>query len=1056
MLRKFSLNKNLDKFLVCLLFISGIKISHGSELVLGNVNDNGARGISFDCPIGDYLFSQSTGHLYVTLLQEGSDTHKLASALRTDKLFSMLPSHIVSLDSKNVPATIGQINSTILHLALLDDRPVLVDSRFPDTLFWQSHNHEWISTTGQAMHDVDGKKGEIKALSTNNKDYIFAFVSPEKKQFGDVGSGIALVNKIDVIVNRPLSNDEMENQDSSHVKNYKQIIIPKLRVVKRTLKKEKNITSQENKNSKQKNSNLTKSVTIPFDGSHDAVKIGDMSAIIKSVTAIHWDEKLQRLYIGLHAKSSDNGSSGVRSIVVGRLVPQDMATFRPQDFIFPKYRGRKRSYIDKKKYLKKRKKIKHALAFSHVTKSGKKKIIQLILDPIASSNCFDSKTDMIGAVGAGKEFIVSHLKTMHTSTLLDYLIACDGQNGTVHALPLVNENQEYRSPKISTYFSSTHGTVAAGDSLPRSYAQKKTDLFNGRAFLDPVIKENMPKSGDQAVLVGGGALPQTKFQAITTLLVVSDAVFVSIAGSYEAGFVPGIYHSQALFDEFGRIVSWSKWRRILTAHEPIYGMVYDEYKGAFWYLGGEKKNIIKRMLWSDGIGHAVMQQDDRQDQEKNVLGANNENQKNLKISEAIKTTNANMLSRFLGHIFVSNKGESVSLFDQTNQCGASYMLALGSRTCAMIETSCVQNGLVVPIEQDYLEIMQQFKTGVVEGLSNRDRKSAAFVFSGGELEALGELSAISCVNDGKQGWLCVGGVHGLAVLSTSEGAGGSSLDGLGVVRNGMKFRKVGDFKFVKKIVNDGKYLYVLTRNELSRINLETTNFGDSGKVDLMLLARSGQKEFLGQYTSFADVIISGRFAVLATSKGLYRVGNGSNIMVQDFNSLSWKPVLLRESVGPVQRLVAVTSTGREQDVAYKGQLYVLTGHGADGESQLYRLFINDDQAEITDSTVGYVPDYLYDGKPLFFVVAKRLYNGFFYDGTSIWYTPSVSSNAQGILINQLPNKVFVRSEKISYVSLKDAKNSDQKSSPIKLGSMVRCSGSGSLLVPTDHGVFVFE
>ncbi len=233
-------------------------------------------------------------------------------------------------------------------------------------------------------------------------------------------------------------------------------------------------------------------------------------------------------------------------------------------------------------------------------------------------------------------------------------------------------------------------------------------------------------------------------------------------------------------------------------------------------------------------------------------------------------------------------------------------------------------------------------------------------FEGGMLDQLKPLTCAEIGATATNGWFFVGGVNGVALLCDEQGKGWPMPEGLDKslrgLRAGMAFKKIGDYRWVKKLICDEQFLYVLTDSYLDRVDLRLLE-----STGTCLATRLADMHDLAhaQQGILYDVIISEKFAVIAHSGGLSRVGNGRDIRCHDVGSLDWTAVALPGSLGPAVCMNVVSQTGRPQDAARgcASQLYVITGISGKDRAHLHRLVIHSvlDRA-IDDNTLAVVQD----------------------------------------------------------------------------------------------------
>lgn len=234
----------------------------------------------------------------------------------------------------------------------------------------------------------------------------------------------------------------------------------------------------------------------------------------------------------------------------------------------------------------------------------------------------------------------------------------------------------------------------------------------------------------------------------------------------------------------------------------------------------------------------------------------------------------------------------------------------------------------------------------------------AQVITGGAVSELGAVSAAALYHEGRESRLVVAGVEGLAVspvLNDSYMLAES-------VAHGAAFVRCGDYRFVKKVVCDGGYLYVLTDQVLDRIDMRASSLD---RNELVRVRLADAKMFADNaYARFNDVIISDHVALLATTQGLFKnMHTLRDAAISQAADLNWQQVDLECDVQNAVSLFAVSATGREEDLARGcgGQLYVLNGFVGNNRARLNRFYVKpahtDDDlkaciVKLPDSTKG--------------------------------------------------------------------------------------------------------
>lgn len=270
--------------------------------------------------------------------------------------------------------------------------------------------------------------------------------------------------------------------------------------------------------------------------------------------AMYWDPEMERLFVGLSIASNGLGTDIAKSVAVGRL---DSGV----------------------------------LNFAAITPDG-----------AISGGGVD---EIIVAEGANIGLSPRIIRVMHTSTGPDYLIVDCAQNGVcnrVFALPLVNDTSDPTSI--------TNGTLADKNSALNS-SFKFTTAASGAGDL----AENNSVTNPEAV-IGAGDLPIQATDTISDMVVVGDGVYVSIIRVPDGDSDTGIWYSQALFDNDGKILRWTPWtKRIIplnafpgitlpggaTHNGSVKFLEIDGKTGNVWFVEGTTEQTVGITNWTTGV-----------------------------------------------------------------------------------------------------------------------------------------------------------------------------------------------------------------------------------------------------------------------------------------------------------------------------------------------------------------------------------------------------------------------------------------------------------------------
>lgn len=644
--------------------------------------------------------------------------------------------------------------------------------------------------------------------------------------------------------------------------------------------------------------------------------------------------------------------------------------------------------------------------------------------PIAPNSAFNFNNKIVGGLGANAKISINKVRTMQTRSHLRYLVVVGGNvtssddtKQQVYALPLVdNEN------------STSHGTLAKISSKPIDvFLDSVPSAFESRNFLESAqVPEDLYTYNNLAACVGNDSkLPGS----ITDIQVSGDSIFVSVDQKGN-GQQPGIFYSQALFDSSGRICQWTKWQRASGLVQGISGFALDAAVASFWVLPSSGESVMTTM-WSSG---------------KSQL------EKYIEAEFDKKLGGVHSLQDFP----FFNQGLSANLGSRI-----SLIVFAGTNKLILMQSGSDNGGFFGPNElpEDLSKVTFSSSDGTLTGLNNAD--VSIISISGGDLKQIGTIESVEIVTDGKFAWLLVGGTGGLAVLANADGSGWDAKEGLGSNFSGlyesMAFKKIGSYRNIRKLISHGEALYILTPFRLYKAKLSESSIRFN-KIQSVTLAKSEMNE-LRKVGFFSDMLISGPLALLATSNGLFRSGNGIDISkiskTNPRSKINWTPVPLPESagsfknMGPVSRLFAISTTGLAKDVIFNGNIYVLNAYTGYHQAQLYRLTLSpgtEIDPQVNNETVKLIPDMFINGKLSFFVNFGEYRNYIATDGAII-------SSSRSAYIDQSPFLEFAP------IELKSGKRFGTRNSLQfaqkdfhSIGQLIRNSASGAWMLPGDFGL----
>lgn len=642
----------------------------------------------------------------------------------------------------------------------------------------------------------------------------------------------------------------------------------------------------------------------------------------------------------------------------------------------------------------------------------------LVFYPIVADALVQPEHNIIvGGRGSDTQIAINKVRTMQTTTgFLDYLIV-QGGNGafeqaqrTVFALPLLNFKDELGI--IDAKHIGVHGTLATiaekkvdgatqAITLNGFRSSTKSHAFLGRHFCCiPQSPNDLITAHADEARVGAGPLHAG---AISDLMVKDDAVYAVVAEA-DRSYASGVYRSQAIFDYDGHIAAWTRWEKIIDTDDVMHAVLLDSSKGNHLIINGSSSDAIKnveRMDW------------------------------------ALQTSPLGELAALVTEQLPPKIGGIQELIDFSPLTpGLSDTSLLCATGLSKIVLVCMSNNAQTPA-------LVTFKNGEIEHAVGQ---YTALAMEGGAVARLGPICAAEIGVNDTNGWLFIGGVHGVAVLCHADGSGWAMPQGLhtlDALQQGMAFKRIGNYAFVRKIICDDQYLYVLTDTVLDRIDLRTASFADES-FTVTRLANARELTH-GDFGICQDMVVSEKLCVLAHTNGLCRVGNGKDIRTDDVATLDWTLIEIPGAAGAVTSLVPISVTGRSQDLARfnAGQLYIVTGTIGKNNARLHRLVIHNlTNAAITDTSVQQLHDYVSKDQLSSFANLGTYSSCFATDG-SMFFTAinKKQSKAPAVLTG------FGKAKTALPLKLQNAS---------QIVRIIRSSACGNWLIAGDFGLLVNE
>ena len=889
------------------LFLITISL-HLNSAVLIQGDKNAPEGQTFSFTVNKNIFSNS-GNFYESANEIITENQEftLSRLVRGAIAFMPLMPQLITLNGR-LNTENPLFGDKIIQLGMLEtedgfyirDMPVVVGENRPARVYLFENINQFNNTIVAVpqsgdVHDATGAVSSgVVDLTTNTTSHVFAAVKPNSGEFGQANSGIALLIRGTV--------DMKKKEDGAE---------------------EKKVTIQIFDELNANDGSMGTPEALRLDPTSPALFINNnLAHIIQNHAAMHWDNVLQRLYIGLSVVANNGTTDGARSIAVVKFIENGAIS----------------------------------------------------LETIAPDSAFASGNidSIIGVIGANQQLSVNAISTMYTSTALNYVIIVGGNgnqsatHNSVFALPLVNSGD-------------SKGTIAAKNAQPQNvFKDANVPRIIARTISEPATTpDEMTQATDIAAQVGGGILTAGP---IVNIIVRNDTVFAFVGTENSSETTTsGMYSSQAIFDVSGKITAWTQWQRAAGTTDTIFGATLNAFEGNFILASGTDANTvntIKKTVWSDGSPESLQP-----------------------------------LTTILNTAFAGNSGiQGLQTFlpNTPGLQNIALLTAGGIGTVVLAQTGLRNstNGIIMPTSGSDFNNMISFENGTITS----DVNAKTVVISGGELNNIGPITALEIGATPTNGWLFVGGSNGLTVLTQANGTGwnpttqlSNNLTGL---QNGMLFKTIGTYSFVKKLISDGDFLYVITHDKVDRINLTTSDFG-TNTLDITTMATIGVDGASAQ-GGFLDGIFSQACGIIATTDGLLRIGDNKDVRtITNESDAQWTPLAIGEHAGAPTELYGVTQTNRIQDITKNngGHFYVLTANVGLNQSRINRFAVQPLGATnpMTSTTIQAFDDLFVKSIPSFLLSFGEFRSNFTTDGALYFATRNQNMNISPIaMLTALP------------------------------------------------------
>lgn len=546
------------------------------------------------------------------------------------------------------------------------------------------------------------------------------------------------------------------------------------------------------------------------------------------------------------------------------------------------------------------------------------KTYSMLFGPIASENLLASAGfDTVVSAASGNSIRITKTAGMLTSTNLSYMIVArdDGATSqTIYAVPLMSTG-DYT------------GSIADFTSVKTTFASLKP-LFSNRFFAQPLTDASQIDISNTSILdqirVGGETFP-IDIGDIEELSVVGDCVYITISNNYDVDNAPGTFRSQAIFGPEGYIISWTPWTRVLGSDKQMSYSFIDYRSLTALYLAAITPSVTPEF--------------------KSIYQTTFTNTSNL----------APFLTKAPGYSGIQG------LFDFNQKTpgfndAVSMMIATGFKKVTFGQTGALNGGI--------FEVLT---------ITNND----VLAFENGALETQTSIIAAEIAHDDNNNhYIFAAGASGLCIYTadTTGVSWNGNLTSIAGLNAGQTWKKVGNFTFVKKLIWDTNYIYIMTSDNIYRIALNPNKFTKIPTADLEVELFFKSTD-ISSNAYLLDLIIDNGYCLLGTSQGLYQVTN--NIQKID----------LPGGLPAASQLTIISpSANLDPQRSFKAlsNLYVLNNTFGTQQSKIYRFSIINGALQLLPDTVVALSGDSNKGKPSPLIIFDNYISSYFTDGS--WNT----------------------------------------------------------------------
>lgn len=693
--------------------------------------------------------------------------------------------------------------------------------------------------------------------------------------------------------------------------------------------------------------------SLPLDRQSPFIGLSNPLSAMKNFVTLHASELLHKIFVGVNVATGHSINDGAMAVMVAHITPPS---------------------------------------------EGK---VTAVLEPLTTTTAVGEDI-IIAARSCGEPVTVAvhHVRTMRTSTSLDYLIVNGGVGPeddtacSVYALPLLRDTgmlAHAYEPPVTTYY----GKVPTSRSF----------------VVPPTTPQDLYTSTSVPARVGNGPV----HARIMDVVVAGDAVFVATADSAD-GCAPGMWHSQAIFGPLGTVIAWTPWRRAGGAHmaAPLKKIAFDEHAGTWWAIV-QQAPYVRMTAWSTDSSLAV----------------------------AIKKN-------------MSAQGPLYNVSESVRGILPQLLLVTGYQKIVIAQVDEIVERVLCP--------RTDFSNGYVcsdGSLRNfaPEQPCSWLSMTGGDLLNMGALVTALVIPRAHDAVIVAGGSGGIAALITEQGNGCKAGEDFSGMTTDLAWRTLDitveghPLKDVRKICMDQGHVYILTLTHLVRISIDSLAAPECAIKAHVLASLEALGGF--KHSTCADLFVAGPLACLATSIGCFRTGSGVDVAtIHGAQEAQWTKINLPYSPGPVVCFAPIGPVPHAHNRGYDTNIYVLSAAATSAQSRIYRLSIVCDDV-VTDETVRLLPDEVVQGASSFFLSLGDYRHKLITDGALLGLTRNCSGKNPAYVEFLSPYwQIWPLGLTASLNVVRGAYRGAiaEQVSYINISSMMYSSGVGSWLMLTDIGL----